>query len=64
MRRKIEHIVKTVPIKGRDVGEIRALALSAAIEHGLDWEQTVLLVDELERLTGVQLHHVPLKGEC
>lgn len=62
MRQKIDHILRGLSTEGLPAVEIRARAISAAIEHGLNWEQTVLLIDELERLTGLQLHHSPLTG--
>lgn len=62
MRRKIDHILTGLRTEGNTPDEIRTFAITAAIEHGLDWEQTVLLIDELERRTGLELHHSPLNG--
>lgn len=63
MRRTIDQILRGLNTDGQSPGEIRSQALWAAIEHDLNWEQTVLLIDELERTTGLQLHHSPLRGE-
>lgn len=54
----IAHLARHVETGGQDDAEILAQAIHLAIDAELTTEEVVSLVDELERLTGRQLHSV------
>ena len=57
----VAEVAASIRIEGLGPAALRETAVTAAMEGGLDWHQTVTLVDELERMTGLQLHSVKLE---
>ena len=58
MRSTVAEIAASIPIDGLAPAAMRDTAVAAAVEQGLSWRETVTLVDELERMTGLQLHRL------
>ncbi len=56
MQGRIEYLLSAISVADRSPSDIRADVVTAGVSLGYSWREIVLVVDELERKTGLLLH--------